>query len=76
MIGEIAFIDKGPRSATVISDEDTILIEIPGDAFEDLLEKNKDIAYKVQKAITSVLCRRLREANELVSRDTVLLLPC
>ena len=63
-IGEIAFIDKGPRSATVKADEDSILIEIPGDEFEKLLEKYKDIAFKVYKAITETLCQRLRDTNE------------
>jgi CRP-like cAMP-binding protein len=74
-IGEIAFIDKGTRSATVKADEDTILIEIPGEAFEGVLEKNKDIAFKVYRAITAVLCRRLREANALLKSDEVLLIP-
>jgi CRP-like cAMP-binding protein len=73
-IGEIAFIDKGPRSATVKAEEETILIEIPGDAFDDLLARNKDIAYKVYRAVTSILCERLRDANELLKKEDVLLL--
>jgi CRP-like cAMP-binding protein len=74
-IGEIAFIDKGTRSATVKAVESTILIEIPGDAFEDLLEKNKDIAYKVFKSVTTILCQRIRDANEGIVKEPALLLP-
>lgn len=62
-IGEIAFIDKGPRSATVKADEDVILIKIPADEFNELLEKNKEIAINVYKAITETLCQRLRASN-------------
>ncbi len=73
-IGEIAFIDKGPRSATVKAEEDTVLIEIPDDAFDEVLARNKDIAYKVYQAVTSILCERLRDANELLKKENVLLL--
>jgi CRP/FNR family cyclic AMP-dependent transcriptional regulator len=73
-IGEIAFIDKGPRSATVKAEEDTVLIEIPDDAFDEVLARNKDIAYKVYRAVTSILCERLRDANELLKKENVLLL--
>lgn len=71
-IGEIAFIDKGTRSATVKADDDAVLIEIPGAAFEKVLEDNKDIAFKVYKAITVILCQRLRESNALQKKDEVL----
>lgn len=74
-IGEIAFIDKGVRSATVTADEATVLIEIPGDAFEDLLEKNKEIAYKVFKSVTAILCQRIRDANKGIVKEPALLLP-
>jgi len=73
-IGEIAFIDKGARSATVKAEEETVLIEIPGDSFDELLARNKDIAYKVYRSITSILCERLRDANELLKKENVLLL--
>jgi CRP-like cAMP-binding protein len=74
-IGEIAFIDKGTRSATVKADDDAVLIEIPGEALEKVLEKNKDMAFKVYRAITAILCQRLREANALLKKDEVLLIP-
>jgi CRP-like cAMP-binding protein len=73
-IGEIAFIDKGIRSATVTANESTILIEIPGDAFDKLLESNRDIAYKVFKSVTAVLCQRIRDANEGLLKEPALLL--
>lgn len=74
-VGEIAFIDKGSRSATVTADEPTTLIEIPGDAFDNLIEKNRDIAYKVLKAMIATLCQRIRDANEGVLKEPTVLLP-
>ncbi len=63
-VGELSFIDKGMRSATVVALEDAVLIKLPSDAFDKVLFKNKGIASKIYKAIAILLCRRLREANE------------
>jgi CRP/FNR family cyclic AMP-dependent transcriptional regulator len=65
-IGEISFMDKGLRSATVTALQDTAVITLPSDAFESLMTKEKDIAIKVYKAIASTLCQRLRETNEIL----------
>lgn len=65
-IGEISFIDKGMRSATVTAIDDTVLIKIPSDPFEKFLLKENEISSKVYKAIATILCRRLRETNEFL----------
>jgi CRP-like cAMP-binding protein len=65
-IGEISFIDKGTRSATITALEDTVLIKIPFDSFEKLMSSEKALANKIYKSIAVTLCRRLREANEVL----------
>jgi CRP/FNR family cyclic AMP-dependent transcriptional regulator len=61
--GEMALIDKQPRSATIVANEDCELIEVSESRFEDLLCSNKEIAVKVYKALNYVLCQRLRETT-------------
>lgn len=65
-IGEISFIDKGVRSATVTALQDTVVITLPSNAFEDLMRTEKGIANKVYKSIATTLCQRLREANAVL----------
>lgn len=43
-IGEMALLDRGPRSATVISLGDAEVLEIKQDVFEQLLDQRPDIA--------------------------------
>ncbi len=64
VIGEVAFIDKGLRTATLVANENMSLLKIPSDAFEQIMSRDKDLAVKVYKAIIVVLCKRLRDANE------------
>jgi CRP-like cAMP-binding protein len=63
-IGEVSFIDKGLRSATLVASEDTVLMKLSADAFEKVMSRDKDLANKVYKSITVSLCDRLRKANE------------
>jgi CRP-like cAMP-binding protein len=63
-IGEIAFIDKGERSATLVAHSDTSLIKIPADHLEKVLSMDKELAFKIHRSILVFLSKRLREANE------------
>ncbi|GAB4483603.1 MAG: hypothetical protein OHK006_05160 [Thermodesulfovibrionales bacterium] len=63
-IGEMAFIDKGPRSATLVAHSDVSLIRIPADQLEQVFEIDKNLAFKIHTAIIKNLAKRLREANE------------
>jgi len=64
--GEMSLIDKNPRSAQVITLEDTVLIEIPSDSFSKLLENNLDLALKVYKKFAFSLSKRLRDSDESI----------
>ncbi len=63
-VGEVAFIDKGPRSATLIADAGVEMLRLPAEAFEKIMSMDRDLAIKVYKSILFVLCQRLRDAND------------
>ena len=63
-LGEMAFIDKGVRSATVLAGKDATLIKLPSQAFDQLLSRDIELANKIYRAIIKVLCKRLRDATE------------
>ncbi len=57
--GEMALIDEMPRSANALAVEDTVLLTISHSEFQQFLQKQPDILFK----ITKTLCRRLRKAD-------------
>ena len=68
IIGEMALIDQGPRSATVraISDRTTVQV-IHRDDFNSLCEENTRIGYIVMKDIAADLSFKLRHRNLTIS---------
>jgi len=58
--GEMAVIDKGPRSASAIAAEDTICIVLDEDLFEQQMQRNAKIVKKILKNMSA----RLRAMNE------------
>lgn len=65
-IGEMSFIDRGERSATVAAIEETELLKIPCDALEELFSRQPQMAAKIYRALATVLSRRLREMDEAI----------
>ncbi|MDP2168243.1 MAG: cyclic nucleotide-binding domain-containing protein [Thermodesulfovibrionales bacterium] len=63
-IGEVSFVDRGKRSATVIADSDMEAVKIPLHAFERFLETEKGIGLKVYSSIAVILSQRLRDTND------------
>jgi CRP/FNR family transcriptional regulator, cyclic AMP receptor protein len=57
--GEMALLDKQPRSATAITSEEARLVIIDGVAFEQLIRENGEIAVRIMRKLSE----RLREAN-------------
>lgn len=60
--GELALLDSSPRSASVVTVEETKLAIISKKAFEDCMEKNPGIPLKISRN----LARRLRDLSENV----------
>jgi SulP family sulfate permease len=64
--GELAILDAGPRSATVIADEDLACFVLTAANFEALTEKHPDVAGRILAAIGRELSGRLRTANRTI----------
>ena len=69
--GELAMLDGEVRSASVESVEEGELVALPAVDMLSLLERNPEITVKVATALT----RRLREANERISRQSFQTVP-
>jgi len=66
-LGEMSFVDRGERSATVAAiDDGTELLKFPFTAMEELFERQPQLAAKIYRAIATVLSRRLREMDETI----------
>lgn len=63
VIGEIAFFDNEPRSATVVAKTDVALLVLTRERFDELALVHSDLAIKVLFFIGRVLSRRLRQVT-------------
>ena len=62
--GEIALIDKGPRSASVAAVSPCELLTLHERDFNQLLAAHPALRDKVHRAFLAVLCQRLRATND------------
>lgn len=62
IFGEMAFVERRPRSATIRAKEPTTVLEILGAPFQDLIDDYPDIEFRLLLKITE----RLRNANEQI----------
>ncbi|MEC8380400.1 MAG: cyclic nucleotide-binding domain-containing protein [Myxococcota bacterium] len=67
IFGEMAILDEGARSATVIAQEESLLFRFPRTRFERLLEQSKIGAYKLVYGMACVLVERQREVNQILA---------
>jgi CRP/FNR family cyclic AMP-dependent transcriptional regulator len=67
VIGELALIDGARRNATIRAVKDTQLLRIDKVEFDFLRRNSRPAAFKLIRAITQVVCARLRETNEQIS---------
>ena len=68
--GEIALFDRGPRSADVMADKDSILLKISSEAFDKLRREAPELATPVLFAISKSLATRIRADNKRI-KDSV-----
>ena len=57
--GEVATLDGGPRTATVVADTDMEVLVLNGTEFESMVKASPEVAHRVLKA----MAHRLRQAN-------------
>ena len=62
--GEIALIDKSPRSATAAAIEPVTALSITDDAFLKLMEEDGKSAAKILRELLLGFCKRMRNTNE------------
>jgi CRP/FNR family transcriptional regulator, cyclic AMP receptor protein len=69
LLGQIALIDRKPRSATCKAGTDGVgLVLLDSDIFERLYSAQNTFAFKVLDHIVSDLAKRLRSANQQLSK--------
>ena len=61
-------LDKLPRSATISAAEDCVALRIPQDKFNDLLNKENPIAFKLTHNMAIMLASRQRANTESLSK--------
>ncbi len=62
--GEMALIDKFPRSAHAIANADVAVLAINKADLDKMLIMDRELGYKILWAFTKTLSKRLRETNE------------
>ena len=63
VFGEMAVFDNQPNSASVLTVEDTILLEIDRTQLFEFLQKNPKTGFAIMHTLIYVLSSRLRKAN-------------
>ena len=61
--GEMALIDRAPRSARIVADEDSECAVLPLSAFDEFTHSHPAIKIKLLHNLALELCRKLRKAN-------------
>lgn len=67
LVGQLALIDRAPRSATVIAQTETIALEVKASAFANLLSAHSPIALRFQEQVALAGVRQLRDATRKVA---------
>lgn len=65
VVGEMGFLDRAPRSATVVVEEQLLAYVLMRDAFDDLRERWPETAYILIQNLTLNLAVRLRHTNRV-----------
>jgi CRP-like cAMP-binding protein len=63
LVGQLALLDRAPRSATVTAASDTNALELKADLVHNLLKASSPMAIRFQREIATAAARHLRLAN-------------
>lgn len=69
--GEMSLINRQPRSASIRAAEETVLLKLPGENFQDMMSSNHRTALKITYNIARVLSNRLESMNEKLDEATI-----
>jgi len=70
IFGEMSFMDRQPRSATITAGEPSEVFCLTRDDFDDLLAKEPTTAAKFMFGVAEILSRRMRGANQRIKYAT------
>jgi len=62
--GEMAILEKTPRSATARVAEDALLLSLQRKDFETFCDKNPNLGLKLMRNIVRIFTRRVRENSQ------------
>lgn len=65
VFGEMALIDRYPRSASVLTLTNSVLYQIDLDRFNELREQWRPAAFKILRQLAPVLCKRIRNIDRM-----------
>lgn len=65
VVGEIAFLDGGDRTATIEALEDVAALSLSREAFDDIIARHPGLAMRILR----VMARRLRQSNDIIEAD-------
>ena len=68
VFGELAILDPGPRSASVVADEELVCYVLDDENFASLSREAPDVAIKLLANLGRALSRRLRQANRTIQQ--------
>lgn len=69
ILGEMALIDPGPRSASAIARSSGALYELPRQVLWSMFLQGDAVAVKIIQNLTTLLCQRLEHINQLVQDE-------
>ena len=72
IVGEMSLIDSEPRSATGRTSEDSILLVIKKQSFNEILQSDPRIAAKVLMGLLKVISRRLRMTDKKIEEIKII----
>jgi CRP-like cAMP-binding protein len=64
IVGQIALVDREPRSATLRAETPVVALELTRDAFEQLLHAHSPLAIRFQMQIAVACARQLRGSSQ------------
>lgn len=71
LFGELALFDAQPRSADAEVLEDAQVLVFKNSSFLEMLDRQPDFAAKIQRRIIQVLCKRLRETDNMLNEGVI-----
>ncbi len=72
--GEISLVDQEVRSASCLANEDSVLLRLTRENFEQVVHQDRDMALKACQGMVQILCERLRATNESLTFSRSLLM--